>query len=103
MTEKDPKRTGLKAFKIDSWPEDEYAELGACYKMDGDNFAFSCPGCGRFSGIRAGNPKPADSPSWHIDAGILEDPTTLTLSPSINCIGCCGWHGYMRNGVFESC
>ena len=58
----------------------------------------ACPGCGHVSGIRVGNPKPADTPSW----AIAGDPNSPTLSPSINCVGCCGWHGYLRNGVFDS-
>ena len=103
MVEKDIKRTNLKAFRIDAWPENEIAELGACYKMSNDYFAFSCPGCGRFAGVRVGHPKPQDSPSWDVVSGNVEDPTTVTLAPSINCKGCCGWHGYLQNGMFVSC
>mgnify|MGYP007089154836 CR=1 FL=1 len=100
MIEKNPKRTNLKAFAINEWPEEETAELGACYKMNHDHLGFSCPGCGRFGAIQAGSPKPADRPSWLIEQGTLDDPASLTLSPSINCVGCCGWHGYLRKGVF---
>ncbi len=103
MIEKNPKRTGLKAFKVTEWPETDEFELGACYKMASDHIGFTCPGCGQFGSVRAASIKPAEGPSWKIETGSLDDPTTLTLSPSINCVGCCGWHGYLRNGVFESC
>lgn len=61
----------------------------------------ACPGCGRVSGMRVGlGAKPADSPSWRLD-GNPDDPKTWTLSPSIHCKGCCGWHGYLKNGVYS--
>lgn len=61
--------------------------------------AFSCPGCGHVASVSVGDPKPPHSPSW-----LMQGPIdSLTLTPSINCINCCGWHGFLRNGVFESC
>ena len=95
--EKDAKRTGVKAFKAEEWSEN--LSVGACYILEG-RLGFTCPGCGQYGSIRAGHPKPEQSPSWDIVEGTLDDPATLTLSPSINCIGCCGWHGWLRNGVF---
>ncbi len=68
-----------------------------------DVLLFTCPGCGRLGSIRATHPKPSVSPSWDITAGSLDDITTLTLTPSIHCQGCCGWHGYLTNGEFRSC
>lgn len=98
----DPKRTGLKATIVDHFPDDDDVPFGAIYpKMQG-YIGITCPGCGQCSAMRVGNPKPAESPSWQM-SGSLSDLSTLSLSPSINCVGCCGWHGYLRNGVFESC
>lgn len=69
--------------------------------------AFACPGCASWGSIpcrKAGEAfDPRESNGWEITAGTLDDPTTLTLSPSIHCVGCCGWHGYLTDGVFRSC
>lgn len=98
----DPKRTGVKAVLIEEFVFD--AEPGQCqWKPDEPKLYFACPGCGAWGGVRIGHPKPEKSPSWDIVSGMPEDPSALTLAPSINCIGCCGWHGYLKNGVFESC
>jgi hypothetical protein len=35
-------------------------------------------------------------PRWGVTGTSLHD---LTLSPSINVIGGCGWHGWVKNGV----
>lgn len=66
----------------------------------GDRLALACPGCANWIAIRCTNPKEVSS--WGILAGSLDDPTTLTLFPSIQ-LGCCGWHGHLKNGVYESC
>lgn len=100
----DPKRTGLKVAStvfadIDVGDTAEPGLIEA--KFDAGYIILSCPGCGHVSGMRVGNPKPEQTPSWRIAAG--DTAETLTLEPSINCIGCCGWHGYLRDGVFESC
>lgn len=100
----DPRRT-CKATPFD-WPAADYPDAGepgqAC-QLHERLLQFACPGCGRFGAIRCGSPKPGESPSWVIAAGSLADPTTLTLTPSINCVGCCGWHGYLTAGEFKSC
>lgn len=105
MIEKNPNRTGVKAFSVSEYPDDP--QIGECYLLagheDGDFLAFTCPGCGQFGGVRVGHPKPKRQPSWDVVAGSPTDASTLTLSPSINCVGCCGWHGYLRDGVFVSC
>jgi predicted RNA-binding Zn-ribbon protein involved in translation (DUF1610 family) len=62
---------------------------------------FACPGCGRVGSIRCTNPK--EKGSWLIEAGSLQDLENLTLHPSINCIGCCQWHGYLKKGVYVPC
>jgi hypothetical protein len=111
--EKDPKRT-VKAvkhvFSDGEWTAC-YAEPGLAEPMlssekpgyHRDHLMFACPGCGRCGSIPVGHPKPGESPSWDVTGGSLADVTTLTLSPSIHCISCCGWHGHLRNGVFVSC
>lgn len=102
MIVKDPKRTGVKAVLINEFDFD--APLGSCqYKKEENKLYFVCSGCGQWGGVICGHLKPMQKPSWDIISGVPEDPTTLTLSPSINCIGCCGWHGYLKNGIFESC
>lgn len=68
-----------------------------------EDLVIACPGCGRRSslplvaGYRA---------RWTVASGDVRDPTTLTLSPSIFHRvedGGCGWHGFLRAGVFEPC
>ncbi len=103
----DVRRT-CKAIQAD--PDDPtiqfcYADPGKGRRFAEDMLLFACPGCGRSGAIRAAHPKPPNGSgaTWDITGGSLDDITTLTLSPSINCVGCCGWHGYLKNGVFESC
>ncbi len=67
---------------------------------DGDyDFYYCCPcGCGSIGLLFVGkNVKPAVSPSWTWN-GSLEKPT---LHPSVHHIG--HWHGWLRDGVWESC
>lgn len=107
----DAKRT-VKAVQFEGCHGDdgcEYPEYGepglACrYPAMPNHLLHTCPGCGRFGAIRAEHPKPAGpESSWDIVTGTLDDVTTLTLAPSIHCKGCCGWHGFLTNGVFTSC
>jgi len=98
----DNKRTGLKATLLEQFPESGEVPPGGIYaKMEGF-IGIACPGCGQCSAMRVGNPKPAENPSWKT-TGSKYDLTSFSLSPSIHCTGCCGWHGYLTNGVFESC
>lgn len=104
MIDKDPKRTGLKAVPvIFGKDEDGFLELGEAepgqFEITGGSVLLACPGCGHVGCMRVGNPKPGASPSW----AMTGDPAAPTFSPSINCVGCCGWHGFLKNGVFESC
>lgn len=67
---------------------------------DGElSFWYCCPcGCKTIAPLSAGKQfKPADGPSWEWN-GSTEAPT---LRPSVNHIG--HWHGWLRNGVWESC
>lgn len=101
----DPKRTGVKASMI-PWNEPPIELIdgewtgppGAFVDRSGtdpSNWLLSCPGCGRMGSPRTGA-------TWTATSGSFDDVTTLTLSPSI-AKSCCGWHGYLRAGVFESC
>lgn len=103
----DTRRT-VKAFAATLPLEDgffpDYSEPGAIEVLQGGtHLVNACPGCGRVSAIRVGNPKPVESPSWGIEGGSLDDVTKLTLRPSMNCTPCCGWHGYLTDGVFAPC
>lgn len=98
----DAKRTNVPAVAVPAAEDMQwYRDPGECEPPLGDHFQFACPGCGRNGAIRCTAPK--TKTSWEIVSGTLVDPSSLTLSPSINCIGCCGWHGYLRGGVFVSC
>lgn len=57
-----------------------------------DMLWFVCP---RKRGMCAVPLLPKRNPNgsgWAWDEGML------TLSPSINCVGGCGWHGFIKNG-----
>lgn len=57
-----------------------------------------CPcGCGSLGALSFDN-STQDSPKWHWDNN-KENPT---LFPSIWRKRTCGWHGFLRNGFFES-
>lgn len=102
---KDPKRTGVKASMIlfieppmecldGRW----YGPPGAFldrHGTDGSNWMLCCPGCGEVG-------SPRDGQQWTAVVGSFFDVATLTLTPSI-LKNCCGWHGYLKAGVFESC
>lgn len=103
----DPKRTGVKASMIPvTFPPCYYSDKnrlcgppGAYLSRDDtgpNNWVLCCPGCGEAGGPREGA-------KWQCTQGSFADVTTLTLSPSILCGGCCGWHGYLKAGTFESC
>lgn len=63
------------------------------------SFWYCCPcGCNAVAPLAAGRGfKPGDAPSWQWN-GSYERPT---LYPSVNHVG--HWHGWLRNGVWESC
>jgi hypothetical protein len=84
-------------WKADDYPE--YGEPGQAGKLHERLLQFACPGCGRFGAIPC-TPPPKQKESWMIKEGSLDDPTTLSLHPSIHCVGCCGWHGWLKDGVF---
>lgn len=99
-------RTVAATRTAEAWPDGEYTTPGAVF-IDADNtykdhLLFACPGCGRMGSIRATHPKDQGGRSWDITKGKLTEPESLTLSPSINCVGCCGWHGHLVDGEFKS-
>lgn len=64
-------------------------------KVTPKGMIYCCPcGCGAISALDF---KPHESPSWNWD-GNRERPT---LTPSVHRVG--HWHGWLRNGVWESC
>jgi hypothetical protein len=95
----DPKRT-VSARLVGEFKFD--AEPGDCL-LEGERLMFACPGCGLWGGVNVGHPKPAQGPSWDVVKGNPADPAKLSLTPSIHCVGCCGWHGFLTEGVFRSC
>lgn len=75
------------------------------FEPDGtvEELAIACPGCGRRSLLPLVS---GYNCRWTVVSGDVRDPASLTLSPSIFHRaedGGCGWHGYLKNGVFESC
>lgn len=67
-------------------------------------YGYACAGCGSRSWLAIGTDNP--HPRWSVTAGDAAKLDTVTLSPSILHAadrGGCGWHGYLRNGVFEPC
>lgn len=77
-------------FSYASNSSDEVA--GLCIK---------CPGCGAESYLQFANTATTveHGSKWSWDGNRIEP----TLSPSVHSVGCCGWHGYLRNGKWESC
>ena len=109
MPDIDPKRT-VKAITVRVFEDDggvvpgmdmDAQPPGTCQRVHNNRMMFTCPGCGQWGGVQAfhGDKKPE---GWQIVSGTLDDASTLSLSPSIHCISCCGWHGYLREGVFRS-
>jgi hypothetical protein len=85
----------MKAVVCASFEEMEAAGPGAIYWINPGSLANKCPGCGRLAVLRI---EGGDHPRWLV---AQRDP--LTLSPSVNCVGCCGWHGWLKNGEWTRC
>jgi hypothetical protein len=99
------RRVAAKPFNWKASEYPEYADPGSSGMHTSEYLANACPGCGRVACVRVSHPKPDNSngATWDVVSGSVEDVTTLSLQPSINCTGCCGWHGYLTNGVFVPC
>jgi hypothetical protein len=76
-------------------------------RTEGVGIMFDCP-CGKcgtpvyvpFSRALDGTPYPNGRPVWERTGETFD---TLTLRPSIQRIGGCGWHGYLTNGELIAC
>lgn len=96
----------LKVQIADNWESLHSAGPGAIYHPQPSqtgvrSIILNCPGCGEGSAMTVypvGTPKPP-SPSWEISG----EGENLTLKPSINCVGCCKWHGWLTNGEYKPC
>jgi len=75
----------------------------------GVGLCFDCPcGCGMrgfvsFENPLDGGPSIKEAHSWRREG---EDFESLTLHPSVHRnkkFGGCGWHGWLRDGVFTEC
>jgi hypothetical protein len=89
----------------EDWPDYDEPGKAAIFapSESGCVLHFACPGCGRWGGIHIGFVVKAEQPGWLLASGDQKDAASWTLSPSINCVGCCGWHGHLTNGIFTSC
>ena len=88
-----------------SRPNPETGELEPAPKREGVGVAFECPcGCDSRCYIPFANPldggPQVDKKGWQRTGNTLE---TLTLSPSIQRVGGCKWHGFLRGGRLLKC
>ena len=62
-------------------------------------FWYRCPcGCGAKKALLVGDGfQPKDGPSWQWNGSLA----AATLIPSVHHIG--HWHGWLKNGIWESC
>lgn len=75
-------------------------QFGVNMRGDVCSLIHKCPcGCGDVASLRIGVEKPAESPSWKWN-GNREKPT---LEPSVYAKATCGYHGWLRDGVWETC
>lgn len=82
--------------------------VGSFYGSDervGLGVTFDCPcGCGDKIGVPFENPVDGGPPEhprgWQRTGDTIE---TLTLTPSIQRIGDCAWHGWITNGEARTC
>lgn len=90
-------------FECSSKPGDFKFEDSQNGEIDDPKLArvmeYVCPRTGKYCGtIRVAYPdKPANGPSWTFD-GNFDAPS---LTPSINCVSGCGWHGYLTAGIWK--
>lgn len=89
------------AFQFQDFDGNVIEDPGALPDGEQLYLEYCCPRTGRPCGsiVIGKKEKPDGSPSWLWDGNAL----LPTLSPSVNCVGGCGWHGFLRSGVWESC
>lgn len=83
--------------------EHRQARIPGSIAFDGVNgerkLWFVCPcGCGDFARITVAIGAKPPSPSWQWNGSETEP----TLHPSVHQLNC-GWHGWLRDGYWESC
>lgn len=77
-----------------------------CLERLANGYMMACPGCAAQLVVPVAFPgRAAPSPAYTIAAGDPETLAGLTLSPSVwhPAPAGCGWHGYLRGGVFVPC
>ena len=81
--------------------EDMHENGDYCFVSDTSNntagIAIKCPGCGSESYLSVKKDYPPPNWEWN---GNEEKPT---LTPSVHSVGCCGWHGWLRDGEWVKC
>jgi hypothetical protein len=86
------KASELGAIEIRRYPD---AILDKSKVGEVAGLACNCPGCGSKGYIpihKKGEAKPHNH-SWQL---VRLDP--ITIHPSVNCTGCCEWHGWLKKG-----
>ena len=70
-----------------------------CFVGEG-GLGINCPGCGHESYLpfEGATSTTKHGPSWEWNG----DKVQPTLSPSVHSTGCCGWHGWLRKGIWIS-
>lgn len=76
----------------DEWPE-EPGQFKLILTPGDRRFVFGCPR-GRTCAVALRPDTLPNGASWEWN-GNEQSPT---LTPSINCVGGCGWHGFVTNG-----
>lgn len=68
-------------------------------------YVMRCPGCDAQSALPLYPETEHDRgrPRWRVEAGDPRTGVGLTLSPSVYHLHGCGWHGWVRSGVWEPC
>ena len=65
-------------------------------------YVYACVGCNQLSGLGLAG-RIGEGARWTVVSGDAGRPSSLTLAPSIlhdPSRGGCGWHGWLRDGVF---
>jgi len=97
----DPHRTVPATIQTGEWRYASKENVPGICEPKESQLKFACPGCGQLLIIPIGQAI-SDPRHWDIIEGSGLDPTSLSLMPSI-ANSCCGWHGYLKEGVFKSC
>ena len=85
----------------DEVPDGDTPGAFAWCRRDGAPFLlFVCPrsDAGALCGVPIAPGRLPNGAQWQCGPN-LDAPT---LTPSINCVGGCGWHGFVRNGVLTN-